>query len=186
MVDNAVTDNSSGGVYAGGTISDSEVSVVENIISGNTGIGLQIGEGETLTDSMATIRCNTIYNNTEWGIYMVVEHSLVDISGNHILANGTSGTEGGIYIDGSELDLVGIHQNSIAGNYDWGLLNDSGEAVDATHNWWGDASGPYQATTNPGGGGDAASDDVDYSDWLTAAPALCAEHTPTVLSLIHI
>jgi len=178
VVDNTVSGNSSGGVYAGGTISDSEVSVVDNIISGNTGIGLQIGEGETLTDSMATIRCNTIYDNTEWGIYMVAEHSLVDISGNHILANGTSGSEGGIYLDGSELDLVGIHQNSIASNYDWGLLNDSGEVVDATHNWWGDASGPYQATTNPGGGGDAASDDVDYSDWLTAAPALCATHTP--------
>jgi PKD repeat protein/pectin methylesterase-like acyl-CoA thioesterase len=180
VVDNAVTDNSSGGVYAGGTISDSEVSVVENIISGNTGIGLQIGEGETLTDSMATIRCNTIYNNTEWGIDMVAEHSLVDISGNHVLANGTSGSEGGIYIDGSELGLVGIHQNSIASNYDWGLLNDSGEVVDATHNWWGDASGPYQDTTNTGGSGDEVSDDVDYSDWLTAAPALCAEHTPTV------
>jgi PKD repeat protein len=178
VVDNTVSGNSSGGVYAGSDISDCEVNVLENIISGNTGIGLQIGEGQTLTDSMATIRCNTIYNNTEWGIYMVAEHSLVDISGNHVLANGTSGSEGGIYLDGSELELVGIHQNSIASNYDWGLLNDSGEVVDATHNWWGDAGGPYQATTNPGGGGDAASDDVGYSDWLTAAPALCAEHTP--------
>ncbi len=182
VVDNQVMGNSSGGVYAGSEISDCEVSVLDNTISGNTGIGLQIGEGETLTDSMATIQCNTIYNNTEWGIYTVAEHSLVDISGNHVHANGTSGTEGGIYIDGSDLDMVGIHQNSIAGNYDWGLLNDSGEEVVATHNWWGDASGPYHATTNTGGLGDEVSDNVDYADWLDQSPALCSFLLPPIPS----
>ena len=186
IVGNTISGNTSGGVYAGGDIDESEVNVLDNTISSNTGIGLQVGEGETLSDSKATIRCNTIDNNTEWGIYMVVDHSLVDISGNHIRANGTSGTEGGIYIEGSTLDLVGIHQNSVAGNYDWGLLNAGAEEVDATHNWWGDATGPYQATTNPGGGGDAASDDIDYADWLSQEPALCAEHEPETATPITI
>jgi len=186
ILGNTITGQSSGGVYAGGSIDESEVNVLGNTISANTGIGLQIGEGETLTDSKATVRCNSIDNNTEWGIYMVVRHSLVNISGNHILANGTSGTEGGIYIEGSELDLVGIHQNSIDGNYDWGLLNDSDETLDATYNWWGDATGPYQATTNTGGGGDEVSDNVDFSDWLSAAPALCAEFVPETATPVTI
>jgi PKD repeat protein len=185
ILGNTITGQSSGGVYAA-NIDESEVNVLDNVISANTGIGLQVGEGETLSDSKATIRCNTIYNNTEWGIYMVVEHSLVDISGNHILANGTSGTEGGIHVQGAALDLVGIHQNSIAGNYDWGLLNASAEEVDATYNWWGDVDGPYQATTNTGGGGDEVSDNVDFSDWLSAAPALCAEYVPETATPVTI
>lgn len=177
VVENVVAGNSSGGVYAGSEIIDCEVSVLGNTLSGNTGIGLQIGEGETLTDSMATIRCNTIYNNTEWGIYLVAEHSLVDISGNHILANGTSGTEGGIYIDGSDLDLVGIHQNSIASNYDWGLRNDSTDTVDATYNWWGSADGP-----NPPGSGDSVAGNVSVNPWLTQEPALCSFLLPPIPS----
>lgn len=38
----------------------------------------------------------------------------------------------------------------------------------AEQNWWGDASGPYNATTNPSATGDAVSDDVDYSPWWGA------------------
>jgi hypothetical protein len=37
--------------------------------------------------------------------------------------------------------------------------------LDATYNWWGDASGPTHAS-NPDGTGDAVSDNVDYANWL--------------------
>ncbi len=40
--------------------------------------------------------------------------------------------------------------------------------VDGTNNWWGDASGPYHATLNPTGTGDAVSDYVDFDPWLGA------------------
>lgn len=42
--------------------------------------------------------------------------------------------------------------------------------ITATGNWWGDASGPKQATDNPAGQGDAVGEGVNYADWLTAAP----------------
>jgi len=41
--------------------------------------------------------------------------------------------------------------------------------VDATNNWWGDVSGPYHATTNPGGTGNAVNHSIDYEPWLGAA-----------------
>jgi len=37
--------------------------------------------------------------------------------------------------------------------------------VDATGNWWGDAMGPYNATLNPGGLGDAVTLRVDFDPW---------------------
>ncbi len=49
---------------------------------------------------------------------------------------------------------------------DYGIKNDDISAIlDGRFNWWGDASGPYHATSNPSGTGDAVSDNVDYSPW---------------------
>ena len=78
---------------------------------------------------------------------------------NKIIGNGG----GGIYIDGSELDLVGINENNIEDNTGDGLLNDSGEVIDAEDNWWGDDSGPGGVGQ---GSGDTVSDDADYDPWL--------------------
>jgi len=39
--------------------------------------------------------------------------------------------------------------------------------LDATNNWWGNASGPYH-TDNPEGTGDAVSDNVDFDPWTGA------------------
>jgi len=52
---------------------------------------------------------------------------------------------------------------------DYGIKNDDTSAIlDGQFNWWGDASGPYNATTNPSGTGDSVSDNVDYSPWWGA------------------
>jgi hypothetical protein len=59
---------------------------------------------------------------------------------------------------------VEAHFNNIAGNAA-GVWT-SGVIVDATDNWWGDASGPYHATLNPGGTGDPVTDNVDFDPWL--------------------
>ena len=44
--------------------------------------------------------------------------------------------------------------------------------VNATGCWWGDATGPYHATSNPGGLGDPVSDRVTFSGWLSSDPNL--------------
>ena len=88
--------------------------------------------------------------------------SSVNIQGSTISNNDLVG----IYVcDGSTLEA---HFNNIAGNTVYGVWNDGGEAVDATHNWWGDASGPYHPITNPGGEGNSVSDDVTFESWLEA------------------
>ena len=42
--------------------------------------------------------------------------------------------------------------------------------VDARNNWWGDASGPYHETDNPGGNGVEVSDRVVFMPFLTEPP----------------
>jgi uncharacterized repeat protein (TIGR01451 family) len=59
-----------------------------------------------------------------------------------------------------------LHFNRIEDN-GFGLRNDTPLVpVDARQNWWGDASGPYHPTLNPGGLGDQVSDGVLFDPWL--------------------
>jgi hypothetical protein len=57
------------------------------------------------------------------------------------------------------------HFNNIVGNTDYGVQS-PGSTADAALNWWGNASGPYHESLNPGGGGDEVSDGVDFEPWL--------------------
>ena len=61
-----------------------------------------------------------------------------------------------------------IHYNDIFDNIGYSVQNtDSTITIDATNNWWGDATGPYHPTANPGGMGDSVSDYVDFDPWLS-------------------
>ena len=109
---------------------------------------------------------------------IIVNGNSNTIQGNTISSNGCPG----IYLEGSSTDNE-IHFNNIEGNTDYGINNTASSIVDATNNWWGDASGPYDPTgsdpvppcdddptddLNDDGLGDKVSDNVDYCPWLKA------------------
>lgn len=107
---------------------------------------------------------------------------------NNILANGGNG----VMAVGSSNPLVEF--NRIAGN-GAGVVNTWAGGtiggivfppvtVNAIHNWWGDASGPFHPTLNPAGQGNAVSDRVLFDPWLTQDPAEAV--TPQVIHrLVH-
>lgn len=61
---------------------------------------------------------------------------------------------------------VTISQVCFDNNITAGLVNGSLATTMAVNNAWGNATGPYNATSNPGGTGDAVSDDVTFVPWL--------------------
>lgn len=93
----------------------------------------------------------------------------------NIYKNSIYDNDIGIYCSSSADPLIGGdtgNANSIYNNTSYGVQNTSTSVtVDATYNWWGDATGPYNATTNPDGLGNPVSDYVDYADFLTTALA---------------
>jgi hypothetical protein len=86
--------------------------------------------------------------------------SSVNIQGSTISNNDLVG----IYV--CDNSILEAHFNNIIGNTVYGTWNNGGETVDATNNWWGDASGPYHPIANPGGEGNSVSDDVTFEPWL--------------------
>ncbi len=66
---------------------------------------------------------------------------------------------------------VSAHQNNILGFPQAGLEVDAGGhvgPVDAINNWWGSATGPFNAGGNPGGTGDAVIGSASFNPWLLA------------------
>jgi len=65
----------------------------------------------------------------------------------------------------SSADGVAANHNKISGNTTYGAENtDAANILNAQKNWWGDATGPYHST-NPGGLGNAVSDNVNFMPW---------------------
>jgi parallel beta-helix repeat protein len=91
-----------------------------------------------------------------------LEYSSSEVTSNTIQNNYT-----GIFCRYGHLSI--IHHNNIEGNLYYGLYNNYTVDVDAENNWWGDATGPYHSTLNPGGLGDIVSNYVDFDPWLTSA-----------------
>jgi len=146
-----------------------------------------LGAGIVYLDSTGSIADLTVNNiigisvNQSAGVAIVTLFgtSVVDLSGVTVENSAV-----GIYVSGDSI-LVEAHFNNIAGNGLYGGLYVQGSAtVDATYNWWGDASGPYHETLNPEGMGNAINDfeyweaSVDFEPWLESE--IVAAKTETV------
>jgi hypothetical protein len=147
-------------VYYNGIISG-------NTITGNEAAWTGNGGGIWLTCSSPIISDNDISGNIAWrGGGIFCNASSPQISGCVISDNSNDGVccEPDFY--GNPSDPM-ISFNDIHNNVGYGILNvDSTIVVSADSNWWGDPTGPYHSTLNPGGLGDSVSDYVDFIPWL--------------------
>jgi hypothetical protein len=68
----------------------------------------------------------------------------------------------------TDMSITLVRGCNISGNTTAGITS-TGPVVDALGNWWGDPTGPFNATNNPGGLGNAVDDEVLFDPWLTGA-----------------
>jgi len=186
---NIISDNKSYGAMSadGGGISCyySSPTISGNTISGNEWDGIFCKYS-----SSPSIIGNTISGHANYGIFCR-DSSSPTVIHNIVTGNGTSlfTYYGGIHCIDNSSPIIDsctissnlpngiicgsnatptIHYCNINNNIGYGILNtDANVAVNATHNWWGDSTGPYHPTANPGGLGDSVSDYVDFDPWLS-------------------
>lgn len=113
---------------------------------------------------------NSIFEmNGLWGIANEKDKH-IKIVGNTFKCNGlygNSGTTGGISTEGNPENII-ISDNRFLGNENTGLnfYNDDFEIeLKAEDNFWDAPSGPYHATKNPGGAGDTAQGNIDFTPY---------------------
>jgi len=113
-----------------------------------------------------TISDNVIlHNHAPIAGGLLVQESQPTVTGCTFAGNGDTALR---FRSGWTGHAAAVHENSIAGNAGYGIFNeDAAVPVAAENNWWGDATGPYHPTQNPGGLGDRVSDFVLFVPWLT-------------------
>jgi len=143
-------DDTQGGILAENTFVTNGVAIVVVGSSDN----IKILDNQFLGSGAADSKAIQFVTRT------IVNMGDIAISGNYILGFNT-----GIFLTDTDLVTSGIsiHNNNIVGNA-YGVQNIGEGLVDATKNWWGDASGPA-----PNGSGDTVSGNVDYDPWYVDA-----------------
>ncbi|MFA5772656.1 MAG: right-handed parallel beta-helix repeat-containing protein [Thermoplasmata archaeon] len=173
IISNTVSNCESHGIWI---YSVSNSYIVSNTIS-NSDNGICLEHGSTNNNIVS----NTV-SNCDNGT------SLYSSSNNIIVSNTISNSGScGIYISGSNNNITGntvansnnygvylysssnnnMTSNNIYSNKQWGLYQYSGTDNTAYNNWWGGASGPYNAVSKPDGNGDNITGGVPFTPWAT-------------------
>lgn len=140
-----------------------------------SGIYIGIGWKDIGNVSGAIIRDNSITNiigGSAYGIQLSGNTPGLNVQ-NNIFDNVSSPVspsysyDVGITSTNQGSATISVTNNSFS-TASYGVANSSDNTIDATGNWWGNATGPYNATTNSTGTGNSVSDNVDYSPWWGA------------------
>ncbi|OGO20760.1 MAG: hypothetical protein A2Z15_06045 [Chloroflexi bacterium RBG_16_50_11] len=156
--------------YAGDV--DIVVTLNNNNVHDNTDGGIYFADEDKQYGSSVTVSGggNYLTENGGYGYY-IATYGDGDIKVS-LKWEKISGQDTGVYVvdygsPSSSSYSVSITSSDINGNTSYGINNTvAGFTVEATKNWWGDASGPQHPTLNLGGTGDVVSDFVNFASWL--------------------
>jgi hypothetical protein len=146
---------------------DDATTVLEHCTIEYAGYGTS-GRGIYIRNASPTFTNCIIKYSQGYGVY--VYNGAPEINDSTIADTVT-----GIYVNNG---TPVIYRNRIFGNASYGLYNRLTAILVAQYNWWGDASGPYHASANPDGLGDAVSDNVDFDPWVTDPNDMDMDGTP--------
>jgi hypothetical protein len=148
-----------------------DLTISENIIR-DADLEAGLGEGIQIETGSQASSFTILNNLIENGDHGLVFESIAGADA-HITATGnriTGNVVGVIVRAGVTTANVAhfhVNQNCIESNTT-GATNTIAASLDAEGNWWGSASGPFNATDNPGGTGNAVGGDIDFLPFLTA------------------
>ena len=137
------------------------VTLPSNIVSANSENGVLAKARDHLTEFDLAMSNNTISSNHQKGIW-------IDGGINaNLTRNSISYNTHGVFYSTSENNSA--RYNDVYGN-SYGINVTAGATVNATYNYWGDASGPYHESLNVNGSGNPVNGngtDLEFRPFLT-------------------
>jgi hypothetical protein len=178
------------GAYDGSFVSLDNSSVRD--IGSGSAIGLY-GSASTISNSLFSGGLDSgielYYSNGESNIELIgstVEgyynsglisyKSISNVERSRFRNNGYSGAS--IFGD---LQVHRFNRNAFYGNLEYALEALNNIQVEATNNWWGDSSGPFEEFENPSGLGDEIYGNVNFIPWLISDPTLVSDRNPVII-----
>ncbi len=169
-----------------GTGATLTVTISNNTLTGGYGAADGIYVGGSAGSVTATISGNTISGWPEYGINLHLDTVSTCVVGATITGNTITTNVRGVNIAaGVNAANVSVTSNKIFGSGTYGVNNGGSGTLNATANWWGSATGPNHSS-NPGGAGDAVSDNVAFRPWYTNPNLTYLDTTPPTVSVNYL
>jgi parallel beta-helix repeat protein len=160
---NTTSNNKMEGVWLIKVYGDSDITLSNNTVSANQDAGVEIDNASG--QAVIAIEGNKVTGSNDDAIHLGSvggeKTPQVMVTGNTLSGNGANGVHVKSMIGDYRVSISS--GNNIFDDAKYGILNESSYWIDATKNWWGDASGP--AGSGPGRGAPVSSN-VKYDDWL--------------------
>ncbi len=143
--------------------------------------GYGLADGNSFLNVVGT----SLINSTGAGIRVFDDPANTNPAcGLTLTATGCTVTGGpvGVSVENSRAGAT-ITNSDLSNHASFGANNLGGTLI-ATCDWWGDATGPYNATLNPSGAGSPVSGGVTFVAWSTTPPPVytCQGYVPPTLS----
>jgi len=142
--------------WSGIFLKDSNSTTLMNTTSSNNSL-----KGLVLEDSDSNMLSGNVFSgNQDSGVRLESANS------NALIGNTIKGNENGIYLRYGSQNTT-AQDNTIHGNTVYGINAKRNEeyTINAINNWWGDKSGPFIPSENPGGKGDNITTHVLFDPW---------------------
>ncbi|QLG62134.1 NosD domain-containing protein [Halorarum salinum] len=139
IVDNRVTDSEVGVGIEDGSVNNA----VEGNVLANNGNGVEVSLVDSYGDGTNYVRGNDVVNDTNGLLVEATDQPLVvesnDVRDNE---NGVHVRRSGVCSPGAEgAELVSVHDDVLAENAAYGVLNGNQNALNAPGNYWGASDG---------------------------------------------
>jgi uncharacterized repeat protein (TIGR01451 family) len=163
----------------------SSASVLQNVVTSYGGgdascTGANVWAGTSdLSVLSSTLTYGSRYDILVDGVEPIIQGNKIGESGNGVHVTGDSrlrlennliyNNDRGVWA--ANVSTPTLRNNVLIGNRYEGVQVGDSAVVDAVGNYWGASSGPYHASTNPHGEGNAVGNRVSYRPWLEYPPA---------------
>jgi pimeloyl-ACP methyl ester carboxylesterase len=162
ILEDSILKNTSTGVSSAVYLYNNTIATIKNTVVESVTSCFDITSGATVTaDHITMNKCHdtgikmTPFNGSA-GARLTLRDSEI------------SGAMYGLWISGNM--FVDIQNSSFHDNTFAAFTGQNSYSYSVTNNWWGDASGPENSFTNPGGHGQKTSDKMKITPWLTENP----------------
>ncbi|MFN3762308.1 MAG: Ig-like domain-containing protein, partial [Anaerolineae bacterium] len=137
------------------------------VILQNSTIAENKVDGVHMSGGQVTMTQVSLVRNGRYGVLVDGDTAALRMTRSGVMLNGVDGVRN---TGAAQVILGGAPGagNDILANTGLGVNQvGTGGVITATYNWWGDPTGPYHPTLNPGGKGNRVSDRVLFDPWAT-------------------
>ncbi len=151
-------------------LDESTASILDSVFLNNEVVG------NTFNGAILSLENSVLYGFPNAGLVdygtSILSQNIISVHDNYIVGDTVTSTGVEFYAEADTEDSYTDFSNNAIYFNEFGAQNNAynGLAVNMENNWWGSATGPYNASQNENGEGNEVSNDINFTPYLSENP----------------